>query len=84
MTVDDVPTTDSTPTDSLNIAHVIVRSTSNQRISIPIKVETTQNTEPLNALSIVEQKDCSSTRKLLLNGEKRKYNQSKYETSTEP
>ena len=50
MTVDDVPTADSTPTDSLDIAHVTVRSTSNRRISIPVKVETDQNTEPLKAL----------------------------------
>ena len=33
---------------------------------------------------IVEQKDCSLTRKSLLTGERRTYDLSKYETSTEP
>ena len=50
MTVDEAPNPDSTPADSIEIAHVTVRSTSNRRISIPIKVETAQNTESLNAL----------------------------------
>ena len=50
MTVDDVPATDSTPDDSFDIAFVSVRSTSNRRISIPVKVEAAENTEPLNAL----------------------------------
>ena len=50
MTVDEVPATDSTPTNSFNIAYVSVRSTLNRRISIPIKVEPTNLTEPLNAL----------------------------------
>ena len=50
MTVDDVPATDSTPDDNFDIAFVSVRSTSNRRISIPVKVETAENTEPLNAL----------------------------------
>ena len=41
---------DSTPTDSLNLSHVTVRSISNRQFSIPIKVETVENTEKITAL----------------------------------
>ena len=51
MTVDDFPIpTDSTPMDNLDLSHVTVRSISNQRFSIPIKVETVENTEEITAL----------------------------------
>ena len=51
MTVDDFPIqTDSTPMDNLNLSHVTVQSISNQRFSIPIKVETVENTEEITAL----------------------------------
>jgi hypothetical protein len=51
LTVDNVPeTTDSTQMDSLDISHVTVHSISKQRISVPIRVETGENTENLNAL----------------------------------
>ena len=51
MTVDDFPITmDSTPTDNLNLSHVTVQSISNRRFSIPIKVETVENTEEITAL----------------------------------
>jgi hypothetical protein len=36
--------------DSLDLSHVTVRSISNQRFSIPIKVETVENTEEITAL----------------------------------
>ena len=41
---------DSTPTDNLDLSHVTVRSISNRRFSIPIKVETIENTEEFAAL----------------------------------
>jgi hypothetical protein len=41
---------DSTPMDSLDLSHVTVRSISNRRFSIPIKVETVENTEEITAL----------------------------------
>ena len=51
MTVDDSPIpTDSTPADNLDLSHVTVRSISNRRFSIPIKVETVENTEEITAL----------------------------------
>ena len=51
LTVDNTPIpTDSTPMDSLNLSHVTVRSISNRRFSIPIKVETVENTEEITAL----------------------------------
>ena len=51
MTVDDFPIpTDSTPTDNLDLSHVTVQSISNRRFSIPIKVETVENTEEITAL----------------------------------
>jgi hypothetical protein len=36
--------------DSLDLSHVIIRSISNRRFSIPIKVETVENTEEITAL----------------------------------
>jgi hypothetical protein len=42
--------TDSTPMDSLDLSHVIIQSISNRRFSIPIKVETVENTEEITAL----------------------------------
>ena len=51
LTVDNTPIPmDSTPTDSLDLSHVTVRSISNRRFSIPIKVETVENTEEITAL----------------------------------
>ena len=51
MTVDDFPIPmDSTPMDNLNLSHVTVRSISNQRFSILIKVETVENTEEITTL----------------------------------
>ena len=51
LTVDNIPIpTDSTPTDSLDLSHVTVRSISNRRFSILIKVETVENTEEITAL----------------------------------
>jgi hypothetical protein len=51
LTVDNTPIPmDSTPMDSLNLSHVTVRSISNRRFSIPIKVETVENTEEITAL----------------------------------
>jgi hypothetical protein len=51
MTVDDSPiTSDSTPKDDLSISPVIVRSISSNRLSIPLKVETEDNTEKITAL----------------------------------
>jgi hypothetical protein len=51
LTVDSAPeTTDSTPMDSLDISHVTVHSISERRISVPIRVESGENTENLNAL----------------------------------
>ena len=51
LTVDNIPIPmDSTPTDSLDLSHVTVRSISNRRFSIPIKVETVENTEEITAL----------------------------------
>ena len=51
LTVDNIPIlTDSTPTDSLDLSHATVRSISNQRFSIPIKVETVEDTEEITAL----------------------------------
>jgi hypothetical protein len=45
LTVDNTPIPmDSTPMDSLDLSHVIIRSISNRRFSIPIKVETVENT----------------------------------------
>jgi hypothetical protein len=41
---------DSTPMDSLDLSHVTVRSISNRRFSILIKVETVENTEEITAL----------------------------------
>ena len=41
---------DSTPTDSLNLSHVTVWSISNWQFSIPIKVETVENTAEITAL----------------------------------
>ena len=47
MTVDDFPT----PTDpTLDLSHVTVQSILNQRFSIPIKVETVENTEEITTL----------------------------------
>jgi hypothetical protein len=52
LTVDNTPIPmDSTPTDSLDLSHVTVRSISNRRFSIPIKVETVENTEEITALT---------------------------------
>ena len=51
MTVDNIPIPmDSTPTDSLNLSHVTVQSISNRQFSIPIKVETVENTEEITVL----------------------------------
>jgi hypothetical protein len=51
LTVDNTPIPmDSTPMDSLDLSHVTVRSISNRRFSIPIKVETVENTEEITAL----------------------------------
>jgi hypothetical protein len=51
LTVDSIPIPmDSTPTDSLDLSHVTVRSISNRRFSILIKVETIENTEEFAAL----------------------------------
>ena len=51
LTVDSIPIPmDSTPTDSLDLSHVTVRSISNRRFSILIKVETIENTEEITAL----------------------------------
>ncbi len=50
LTVEDAPKMDSTPIDKINISHVTVRSISNRRISIPITVETNDNTEKFTAL----------------------------------
>jgi len=50
LTVDDAPTEDSTLIDDLNISHVTVCSISKRRISIPIRVETENNTEKFTAL----------------------------------
>jgi hypothetical protein len=51
LTVDNTPIpTDSTPMDSLDLSHVTVQSISNRRFSIPIKVETVENTEEITAL----------------------------------
>jgi hypothetical protein len=51
LTVDNTPIpTDSTPMDSLDLSHVTVRSISNRQFSIPIKVETVENTEEITAL----------------------------------
>jgi hypothetical protein len=51
LTVDNIPIpTDSTPMDSLDLSHVTVQSISNRRFSIPIKVETVENTEEITAL----------------------------------
>jgi hypothetical protein len=36
--------------DSLDLSHVTVRSISNRQFSIPIKVETVENTEEITAL----------------------------------
>ena len=41
---------DSTPMDSLDLSHVTVQSISNRRFSIPIKVETVENTEEITTL----------------------------------
>jgi hypothetical protein len=41
---------DSTPMDSLDLSHVTVQSISNRQFSIPIKVETVENTEEITAL----------------------------------
>ena len=41
---------DSTPMDSLDLPHVTVQSISNRQFSIPIKVETVENTEEITAL----------------------------------
>jgi hypothetical protein len=49
--VDNIPIPmDSTPMDSLDLSHVTVRSISNRQFSIPIKVETVENTEEITAL----------------------------------
>jgi hypothetical protein len=51
LTVDNTPIpTDSTPMNSLDLSHVTVRSISNLRFSILIKVETVENTEEITAL----------------------------------
>src|SRR6266576_3814410 len=50
LTVEDAPKMDSTPIDEINISHVTVCSISNRRISIPIMVETNDNTERFTAL----------------------------------
>ena len=51
LTVDNIPILmDSTPMDSLDLSHVTVRSISNRQFSIPIKVETVENTEEITAL----------------------------------
>ena len=51
LTVDNIPIPmDSTPTDSLDLSHVTVQSISNRRFSIPIKVETVENTEEITTL----------------------------------
>jgi hypothetical protein len=51
LTVDNTPIPmDSTPMDSLDFSHVTVRSISNRQFSIPIKVETVENTEEITAL----------------------------------
>ncbi len=50
LTVEDAPKMDSTPIDEIDISHVTVRSISNRRISIPITVETNDNTEKFTAL----------------------------------
>jgi hypothetical protein len=51
LTVDNTPIPmDSTPMDSLDLSHVTVRSISNRQFSIPIKVETVENTEEITAL----------------------------------
>ena len=41
---------DSTPMNNLDLSHVTVRSISNRRFSIPINVETVENTEEITAL----------------------------------
>ena len=51
MSVDACPiTSDSTPKDDLSISPVIVRSISSNRLSIPLEVETEDNTESMTAL----------------------------------
>ena len=51
LAVDNIPIPmDSTPMDSLDLSHVTVQSISNQQFSIPIKVETVENTEEITAL----------------------------------
>jgi hypothetical protein len=51
LTVDNTPIPmDSTPMDSLDLSHITVRSISNRQFSIPIKVETVENTEEITAL----------------------------------
>jgi hypothetical protein len=60
LTVDNTPIPmDSIPMDSLDLSHVTVRSISNRQFSIPIKVETVENT-----------KACSLTNLLRTNGER--------------
>ncbi len=50
LTVEDAPEMDSTLIDKIDISHVTVCSILNRRISIPITVETNDNTEKFTAL----------------------------------
>jgi hypothetical protein len=47
--------------DSLDLSHVTVRSISNRRFSIPIKVETVENTEEITALIDSGAEGCYNT-----------------------